>query len=235
MRAVILAGGKGRRLYPYTAVLPKPLVPIGDISILEVVIRQLAHYGFTHITMAVGHHAELIMAVMGDGHKWNVRIDYSVEDKPLNTIGPLQYIENLDKPFLVMNGDLLTDLDYRALYARHCQSDGIATVATCKKHVKISLGVLEYDEHNHLTRFEEKPEMDFNVSMGVYVFEPRVLSHIPAGEAFGFDHLMQRLLDKNETVFLHPFEGHWLDMGTHEDLERAMLEFEQHRLRYLPS
>ncbi|MBI1387404.1 MAG: NTP transferase domain-containing protein [bacterium] len=234
MRAVILAGGKGRRLFPYTLVVPKPLVPLSDMPILEVVVRQLAANGFDDLTLAVGYHAELIMAVMGDGHKWGVNIDYSLEDKPLNTIGPLALIDRLDQPFLVMNGDLLTDLNYSELMAYHQKLGCIATVATCKRHVKISLGVLKYNSENRMTAFQEKPEFDYDVSMGVYIFEPRIMNYIERDQPLGFDQLMLKLLDADEPVSVYPFRGEWLDMGTPEDLQAASEHFETNRDQYLP-
>ncbi len=234
MRAIVLAGGKGRRLYPYTLVLPKPLVPLGDRSILEIVVRQLAAHGFDHITCAVGYHADLIMAVMGDGKKWDVKIDYVVEASPLGTIGPLATISPPQEPFLVMNGDLLTDLNYRDLMDYHQQNGNIATIATYKRHVKLSLGVVTYNEEQRITGFEEKPEFDYDVSMGIYVFDPRIQDYIPKDQAFGFDQLIFRLLESDEKAAVYPFDGHWLDMGTYEDLNAAIEEFEKNRTRYLP-
>ncbi len=235
MRAVILAGGMGRRLYPYTLVLPKPLVPLGKEPILEIVIRQLAARGFDRITIAVGYHADLIMAVLGDGSSLGVQIDYSLEKIPLNTIGPLTLIDALDEPFLVMNGDLLTDLDYQNLFDEHCKNSSIATVAVCKRHVKIPLGVLEYNQDRQVTSFQEKPEFDYDVSMGIYVFDPGIMAFIPPNEPFGFDQLMLKLLDAKESVSVFEFDGHWLDMGTPEDFDRAIEEFESNRERYLPN
>ena len=233
MRAVIMAGGKGRRLYPYTMVLPKPLVPLGEQSILEIVVRQLAYCGFNHVTIAVGYHADLIMAVMGDGRKFGIKIDYSQEETPLGTIGPLNQIQNLDEPFLVMNGDLLTDLDYYAFYEQHIQNNSIATIATYKRNIQLSLGVILHNTEKRVTSFKEKPSFNFNVSMGVYLFDPRVKDFIPKHSPFGFDQLMDVLIKSNETVSVYPFDGHWLDMGTHEDLDQAMEEFNQHKDRYL--
>ena len=155
MRAVIMAGGKGKRLFPYTLVLPKPLVPLGEKPILDIVIRQLAASGFDHITITVGYHAELIMAVMGDGSNLGIHIDYSLEEKPLNTIGPLSQISGLDEPFLVMNGDLLTDLDYRVLFESHLRKKSIATVATHKRHIRLSLGVVSYDRKKKSHNFRK--------------------------------------------------------------------------------
>lgn len=235
MRAVIMAGGRGQRLYPYTLVLPKPLVPLGEKPVLEIVIRQLAAKGFDHITIAVGYHAELIMAVMGDGSRLGIKIDYSLEETPLNTVGPLTLIANLDEPFLVMNGDLLTDLDFRSLFETHRNNGSIATIATHKRHVRLSLGVVSHDAENHITGFQEKPSFDYNVSMGIYIFEPRIMNYIPTGKPYGFDQLIADLLQKKETVSVYPFEGHWLDMGTLDDLNYAIEEFESHKERYLPT
>lgn len=235
MRAVILAGGLGTRLFPYTLVLPKPLVPVGDKPIIEIVIRQLTNCGFDRITIAVGYHAELIMAVLGDGKKFQVKIDYSVEEKPLNTIGPLRLIPDLNESFLAMNGDLLTDLNYADLFAAHQKNGSILTIAACKRHVSLSLGVLTYDENRRVVSFQEKPQFDYDVSMGVYIFEPQILDYIPPDQPFGFDGLVSRLLEAKEKVSVYPFAGRWLDMGTQDDLSRAVEEVEAHPERYLPS
>ncbi len=233
MRAIIMAGGHGKRLFPYTLVLPKPLVPVGEYPILEVVIRQLAHCGFDHVTIAVGYHAELIMAVMGDGSKLGINIDYSYENKPLNTVGPLRLIKELNDTFLVMNGDLLTDINYFDLFQTHKRNHAIATVATYKRHIKLPLGVVSYNQDHYMTNFLEKPEFDYDVSMGIYIFEPRILDFIPYDEPFGFDQLMEKLLQNNERVSVYPFDGNWLDMGTMDDLNVAIEEFENNRERYL--
>ncbi len=208
-------------------------MPLGEQPIIEIMVRQLAAHGIGHITLAVGYHADLVMAVAGDGSKWGVKIDYSIEEKPLNTIGPLALIENLDEPFLVMNGDLLTDLDYQDLYGTHHRQDCIASIATCKRHVQLPLGVIEYDENKRLKHFQEKPQFNYDVSMGIYVFNPRILEYIPKGEPFGFDQLVGSLLRHQEPINIYPFAGHWLDMGTHEDLDAANEEFEKNRSRYL--
>lgn len=237
MRAVILAGGKGKRLYPHTKVVPKPLVQLGTMPILEIVVRQLASQGIEHITICTGYQAEQIRDVMGDGSKWNVRIDYSHEEEPLSTIGPLTLVDGLDDTFLVMNGDLLTDINYQDMISFHKQSNSIATIATYKKHVQLSLGVMEIDPNKEpkvITGFQEKPKYDFDVSMGIYLFEPRVFEFIPNRQFYGFDHLMYDLLGAKETITAYEFDGHWLDMGTHEDLDKAIEEFEDYADRYLP-
>lgn len=238
VRAVILAGGKGKRLYPYTQVIPKPLVQLGNMPILEIVVRQLAAQGIEHITICTGYQAELICEAMGDGSKWNVRIDYSHEEEPLSTIGPLTLVNGLGSTFLVMNGDLLTDIHYQDFIAYHRNAKSITTIATYKKHIQLSLGVMQVNHDNHpamITGFQEKPKYDFDVSMGIYLFEPRVFEFIPSGKFYGFDHLMYDLLSANESITAYPFNGHWLDMGTLEDLDKAAEEFETHKERYLPN
>lgn len=233
MKAVILAGGKGTRLAPYTVVFPKPLMPLGDIPILEVVVRQLRRYGFDEVTMAVGYLAELIRAYFGDGSRFGVRIRYSKEETPLGTAGPLALIPGLDEPFLVMNGDVLTTLDFGALYRYHCQSDSIATIAMHKRSVKIDLGVIESDESNRIVGYIEKPTYNYKVSMGVYIFDPRVLGHIPSGERLDFPDLVLQLLASGERVLGYPYDGYWLDIGRSDDYAKAVEEFEQLRSRFL--
>lgn len=232
---VILAGGKGTRLAPYTTVLPKPLMPVGDMPILEIVVRQLRHYGFRNIVISVGHLAELIRAFFGDGSKWRMNIRYAIEDKPLGTIGPLRLIEGLDKPFIVMNGDLLTDINYASLYEYHQQGRQEATVATTTKKVQISLGVLDADADRRLVGFREKPVHTYSASMGIYVYDPSIIKLIPPDTHYGFDNLMLDMLAGGQMVRLYPFDGLWLDIGRHEDYEQASSEFERHRKRFLPS
>jgi len=233
MRAVILAGGKGTRLAPYTSVFPKPLVPIGDMPILQVVIHQLRHYGFTHITLTVGHLATLLQAFFQDGSQYGVRIDYVIEDEPLGTAGPLVFVPDLKEAFLVMNGDVLTTLNYTELVQYHKRMGAVATVAMHRRQVKIDLGVIQLDGDNRVKGYIEKPLYDYNVSMGIYVFAPRVLSYIPSGEYFDFPDLVQRLLESGETILGYPYEGYWLDIGRPDDYEQAVQDFEKMRSRFL--
>ena len=180
-RAVILAGGEGRRLRPYTVVLPKPLMPIGDCSVLEVIVRQLARHGFGHITMAVNHQADIIKALFGAGDRWGVRIDYSLEHKPLSTIGPLKLIADLPEDFLVMNGDILTDLDYGAFFEPHVAARSIFTVAASAREQVVDYGVLEPDAAGLLRSIREKPVLHYDVSMGVYAANRRAMAFVPDG------------------------------------------------------
>lgn len=233
MKAVILAGGKGTRLKPYTMLFPKPLVPIDDMPILEVVIRQLKFYGFSEVTMAVGHLAELLIAYFGDGSKYGLKIDYSKEDSPLGTVGPLALIPNLMDTFLVMNGDVLTTLDYRDLLAYHRQKGAIATIAVHERCVKIDLGVIEANEENEVVGYIEKPLHNYRVSMGIYVFDPAILRYIQPGERLDFPDLVQLLLQNGEKVIGYPYDGYWLDIGRPDDYELAVGEFSRLRNEFL--
>jgi NDP-mannose synthase len=232
-RAVILAGGRGTRLKPYTVVLPKPLMPIGEFPILEVIVRQLARAGFDHVTMAVNHHAELIKAFFQDGAKWGMRIDYSLEDKPLGTMGPLRLIGGLPAQFLVMNGDVLTDLDFARLFDDHVASGTIFTISSNAREEIIDYGVLETDANARLTGFREKPRSHYEVSMGVYMLSARVLDYIPPDRLYGFDHLMLDLIAAKEPVMVRRFDGYWLDIGRPDDYARAIDEFDTMRDRFL--
>jgi NDP-sugar pyrophosphorylase family protein len=234
---VILAGGLGTRLRPYTTVLPKPLMPVGDRPILDIVIRQLARAQFDRITIATGYLAELIEAFFGDGSRYGIPIDYFREDDPLGTVGALSLIDGLDHDFLVMNGDILTDIDYSALLDHHRQGGQSATIAAHRRDVQVSLGVMRFDEQDDstlVTGYIEKPILSYVVSMGVYCFAPRVRDHIPHGERLDFPDLVLRLIASGETVRAWRSEDHWLDIGRHDDYEQAQDEFNQLRHLYLP-
>lgn len=234
-RAIILAGGKGSRLGPYTTVLPKPLLPVGDRAILDVVVRQLSDTGFGRITLAVGYLAHLVRAVMADGSDWNVAIDYHEEEEPLGTVGPLATIGDLDEPFLVMNGDVLTSLDYGELLRLHGEAGNLLTIASHERTVRSEYGVLHVNGGDsdgaiqQVTGFEEKPEIPYMVSMGVYVMDPRIVEYIPTGVRFDLPDLVDALLVAGEQVASYPFEGYWLDIGRHSDYEQAIDEYEQFR------
>lgn len=224
-RAVILAGGKGTRLRPYTVVLPKPLMPIGEYPILEVVVRQLVKAGFTHITMAVNHQAELIRAFFGEGAKWGVKIDYSQENEPLGTMGPLNLIPDLPEHFLIMNGDILTDLDFSKFHDDHVASNGIFSISSHERMQKVDYGVLKADQSGRLVGFTEKPSNTYLVSMGIYMASRSVLDFIPR-IAFGFDSLMLSLIEKNKFVTVKSHSGYWLDIGRPDDYMQAIEEFD---------
>lgn len=232
-RAVILAGGKGTRLRPYTVVLPKPLMPIGEYPILEVIIRQLKQHGFSHITMAVNHQAEIIKAFFGDGSKWDIKIDYSLEEKALSTMAPLKLINDLPDNFLVMNGDILTDLNYKEFYESHVKNNNIFTISAYQREVKSEFGVLELDNQNTLVGFKEKPIQKYVVSMGIYMVSKRAVEYIPENTFYGFDHLMVDLMNDNQEPKVKRFDGYWLDIGRPDDYEIAINIFEKEKERFL--
>ena len=234
MQAIILAGGKGRRLLPYTTVLPKPLMPIGDYPIIEVILRQLKRCGFSKISISTGYLHELIHAYLDSNKTLGLNISYSHEDTPLGSIGPLRLIEDLEDTFLVMNGDILTDLDYKKLIEFHKEHNAIATVATYQRDANIDFGVLETDSEKKIIAFREKPTYHFNVSMGVYVFSKKILDFVPADTPFGFDQLMYALIAKNEEVYSYSHTGYWLDIGRPDDYARSIEEFERYKDRFLP-
>lgn len=234
MKAIILAGGKGTRLRPYTTVIPKPLVPVGNKAILEMLMGRLKSCGIIDLTLCVNHLTELIIAYFGDGTKWEVKIKYSIEDKFLSTVAPIKLIKDLPDNFLVMNGDLLTDIDFKNLYNYHLQNGALLTVATYKRKSKIDFGVIDIDEEKNIAiGFKEKPEYELSVSMGVYVFKKKILDYVPDNKAFGFDDLMLTLLDKKQTIKVYPYDGYWLDIGRPDDYEKAIIDFEGSKSKYL--
>jgi len=232
-RAVILAGGKGTRLQPYTTVFPKPLMPIGEYPILEIVVRQLVRHGFDRITIAVNHQAELIKAFFGIGDRWAVPIDYSIEDRPLGTMGPLRLIADLPAHVLVMNGDILTDLDFAEFHDSHVRSNDVFTISSYVREHLVDYGVLDTCD-GRLTAIREKPTERFEVSMGAYMISSHAVDFIPAGVEYGFDSLMHDLLAAKQRVSVRRFSGHWLDIGRPEDYRIAIEMFEKHRRVFLP-
>lgn len=233
MKAVILAGGKGTRLAPYTTVFPKPLMPLGEKPILEIIIRQLKQYGFKEIILAVGYLAELIKAYFDDGSSLGIKIYYSKEKEPLGTVGPLTLIEGLDRTFLVMNGDVLTALSYSKLVEYHKAEKGIATIAVSRRSLNVDYGVISFDRNNNVTAYNEKPKMNYDVSMGIYVFEPEVLKYIPKNEKLDFPDLIIKLIKCKKKVIVYLSDDKWLDIGRHDDYEIAQNEFDLIRKQLL--
>ena len=234
MRAVVLAGGKGTRLAPYTRIFPKPLMPIDDKPILEIMLRQMKRAGIRHVTLTVGYLGDMIRLFFQDGSRLGMEIDYAEESKPLGTSGPLASVEGLDDTFLVTNGDVLTDLDLAEFIAYHRAQGGIATIATHRRKVNINLGVLQLDKTNQVTDYLEKPNYDYLVSMGLYIFEPRVLEYIPRDVYLDFPDLVKRLIAAGEKVSGFVYKGYWEDLGRPDDYERASMDFEKNRARFLP-
>jgi NDP-sugar pyrophosphorylase family protein len=224
-KAVVLAGGLGSRLAPYTSVLPKPLMPVGDRSVLEVLVEQLEESGFKDITFCVGYLSHLIKAVFDTRQNGHVKITYVQEEGARGTAGPLRLVDGLDDTFIAMNGDVLTTLDYGALVRHHKESGNALTIATHTRRINIDYGVIDLgdgrDPHR-IVGYEEKPELTSTVSMGIYVLEPRVVEHVPSDAHFDFPDLVKELLRAGERVGAFPFDGVWFDIGRREDYERAV-------------
>lgn len=227
MRAVILAGGKGTRLMPYTKVFPKPLVPVGEKPILDTILRQLKHFGFTQTTLAVGYMAEMIQAYVHNGERYGINIEYVNEDEPLGTAGPLAQVTGLEESFLVMNGDVITNLDYGDLLKFHKREKAVATIGSYEKSFQIELGIIQSDQNHVISDYIEKPVHTFRVSMGIYVFEPTVLNYIEPQKYLDFPDLVRHLLNDGHKVVSYPFKGYWLDIGNHADYEKAIDQYNE--------
>ena len=226
MKAVILAGGKGTRLAPYNKILPKPLMPVGDMPILEILLRQMKRYGVEDVVLTVGHLSEIMRAFFQNGERLGLKINYSYEDKPLGTAGPISLIPGLDETFFVSNGDVLTTLNFKELIDFHRQKGAIATIAAHERKVKIDLGVITSNADYEIIGYTEKPTYNFYVSMGVYIFEPRILSYINHNEYLDLPNLILKLIDAGEKVASFPFNGYWMDLGRIDDYEQAISDFE---------
>jgi NDP-sugar pyrophosphorylase family protein len=235
MHVVILAGGRGVRLRPYTTAFPKPLVPIGDeYAILDIILRQLRAHGFRSVTLAIGHLGSLIRAFVGDGERWGLNVTYSEETTPLSTIGPLfNILDQLPEYFLVMNGDVLTNLNYGDFLRYHVRSQAPLTVATYKRDVRIDFGVLD-TLAGQIISFTEKPTLYYTVSMGVYALSRKTLEPYPKGISFGFDQLVLDLLAKQNMPGSYEFDGYWLDIGRPDDYDEANRNFDELRPILLP-
>lgn len=235
-QAVVLAGGQGTRLRPYTTQLPKPLVPVGDRPILDIVLRQLVAAGCGRITVTTGYLGGLIEAYFQTGADYGVQLEYFREHEPLGTVGALALIDGLDDDFLVVNGDVLTDLDYGKLLAAHRASDAALTIAACERAVQIPLGVLEAaeDDEDRIVDYVEKPTIPYRASMGVYCLAPRTLAFMEPGVRLDFPQLVLRLLAAGEPVRAYSSRAYWLDIGTLDDYEQALVDFQADPDRLLP-
>lgn len=222
---MILAGGKGTRLMPYTTALPKPLVPVGDYPILDILLRQLGKQGFKKITLAVGHLAGLIQAYFKQGHDWGVELTYAYETTPLGTAGPIGRLPREERALLVLNGDLLTTLDFSQLVRFHYENRAVATIGTKRRTETVQFGVIETAANGQITQYREKPNLDYLVSMGIYVFSPEVREYIPRFEKFDFPDLVQRLLENKKRVVSYESDAYWLDIGRPDDYQRANEDF----------
>jgi NDP-sugar pyrophosphorylase family protein len=232
MMAVILAGGRGTRLAPLTVTVPKPLLPLGDESILEVVLAQLRAAGCGRVVITLGHMARLFAAVIGDGARWGMRVDYVFEDEPQGTAGPLRAIADLDDDFLVMNGDVLTTLDYRELFAFHRQKQALGTIAVTKRTVRIDYGVITALPDAQLAHYHEKPEIHYAVSMGINVLNRRSLAHVPKSGRFDMPDLMLAMQHAEQRVFCFGTDCYWQDIGRIEDYDAACADYQKDPARF---
>ena len=233
MKAVIQAGGKGTRLWPYTLVLPKPMIPVGGVPVIEILLKWLRRNGTREAYITTGYLGHLLKALCGDGKQWDLEIKYSEEPEPLGTVGALSLIrDDLDQTFLVLNGDLLTDLDLAAFTTFHRSHGGLLTIGVTTKTIKLDLGVLESDV-NRVMSFREKPTLKYEVSMGIYCMEPGIIELIPNGVPFGFDDLMHSMLGRKLPVHLFRYDGMWMDIGRPEDFRQAQEYFEKNGLDLL--
>ena len=229
LKAIILAGGKGTRLRPFTANFPKPLVPLGDTPVVEILIRRLIEFGITDVTMTLGHLAELMRAYFMQREELTSKLNlqFIIEQTPTGTAGSVSLVEDLNDTFLVMNGDLLTDLNFHDLVNFHRSKDAVLTIATRKREVKIDLGVLEYNDNDEITAYHEKPTRTYDVSMGVYVYEPKALEFIEPGKRLDLPDLVLKLIAAGERVCSFSTDCQWLDIGRPDDYARAQELYEE--------
>lgn len=235
MRAVIMAGGKGMRLRPYTYVLPKPLIPLDTIPILEIILRQLVHFGFTQATLTLHYSAKLIQNYFGNGSDLGIKLDYTLEESPLGSIGSLKLVQDLDShaPFLVMNADILTDMDYGHLFRIHQQTGAELTIVSTKNRVKLEYGVIESSKDGNVQSFVEKPTLTQDISSGIYVLNPEILEKVGAGE-MDFPELVNYFIAEGKKVNAYFHTGYWKDIGTLNELYEADQDFKQNKSRFLP-
>jgi len=235
MRAILMAGGLGSRLAPLTTVLPKPLMPLCDRPIIDVVLRQLAAADVERITISVGHLGGLIEAWVSHDADYSVPVDFVYEESPLGTAGALKNIDSPTGTFLAMNGDILTTLSFAELAAAHERSGAIATVAVKEREVRVEYGVVHTDDIGNVERLEEKPVLTYTVSMGIYAFDPRIIDLIGPGERIDFPDLLLRALAAGETIGTYHFDGYWRDIGNRDDYEEAIADFGGDPFRFLPA
>lgn len=236
MKAVIQAGGRGARLKPYTLILPKPMMPVGELPVIEILLRWLRRNGVTHVYITTGYLGHLLQMLCGDGSRWDMVIEYTQETEPLGTVGALNLVrDRLDETFLVLNGDLITDLDLRSLVRFHRSHADPLTIAAIETPVPVNMGVFEFDQQGLVTDFREKPTLTYHANMGVYCMDPKILELIPCGVPYGFDDLMYRMLDEGTGARVFQHHGHFLDIGRPEDFlkaqelaEKGMLPMQRH-------
>ncbi|QTE39731.1 sugar phosphate nucleotidyltransferase [Mucilaginibacter gossypii] len=231
-RAIIICGGKGSRLLPFTRNIPKGLLQVGDYPVLEIIVRQLKYYDFSDITFSVYHFAQSIIDYFGNGSKWNLRITYSVEDFPLGTAGPLKILKDLPDNLIVINCDILADLNFKDFFDYHVQNRNLFTIAAYKKKYPIPYGVLQTNASGQLLKIDEKPEW-IQINAGIYATGKRIVDFIPNCKTYGMDQLIYDLLRKNQPMAVYPFEGYWQDIGSKEEYKKAIAESQLHDQVYM--
>lgn len=234
MKTIILAGGKGVQPVPYPYILPKPLMPIDGMPILEILLSRLSYSGLTDVTLTVGQLSQLFEAFFQDGKKWGLDLKYSLESEPLGTAGPLSLIEGLEKQtFLVANGDVLTDLEFGDMLSFHQREGGIATLAVYQRQVHIDLGTIRTNNMGWVVDYQEKPSFEFTATMGINIFEPKVMEYIPRRQHLDFPDLVLKLIAAGEKVVTYPHHGYWMDLGSPLDYQQAVKDFERMRNSFL--
>jgi mannose-1-phosphate guanylyltransferase len=221
MKAVLLAGGKGRRLQPFTTTIPKPLFPIGEKPIMQIIIEQLKTFGVSEFIISLGYLGGLIEAYFGDGSKFGTKITYIHENEPLGTAGAISLLPELDESYIFMNGDILSTVDFNAAYKQHLSNGSLMTICTFEKKVQSSLGVLQLDGEQNVTAYIEKPITSHIVSSGIYIMSPEINSFIPKQVKLDIPELVQKLIAGKYPISTFAIEGKWFDIGTPEDLELA--------------
>ena len=228
MIAVVLAGGLGTRLHPFTQVIPKPLLPIGEKSVMEIQLSHLRDHGFTDVVIATNYKSELVESYFGDGSKWGVRLRFSKEEQPLGTAGPLALLKSeLRDPFLVLNGDILTNMDFAALLAHHRRLGVALTVGTKELHYPLRYGNVRC-EGERLLGIDEKPDLSIEIVAGIYGMSPEALDCIPERTNFGMDGLIHALLKQGRPVGVYRITDYWLDIGQLDDFEHAQAAYDKH-------
>lgn len=234
MRAIIMAGGQGLRLQPYTMVLPKPLIPLDDIPILQIVLMQLYHAGVRHVTLTLCYKAQQIVRYFGDGSWLDLTIEYAISEDFLGTAGPLALIDSFVEPTLVLNADILTNVDFGDVYAAHQRSGAVATMVTYQNRLRIPYGVVQTDQHGRLQNIQEKPEHAYQINTGIYVLHPHICAAMIPGQHYDMPQLLQQAVEQGQIVQTYPFNGDWIDIGTTDQFRHAQDLFRRHRDQYLP-
>lgn len=232
MQAVVMAGGFGTRLRPLTDNTPKPMLPVGGRPVMELLIHQLRETGISKINITTHYHADKIERHFGDGSAFGVDISYVNEETPLGTGGALGLLERPEDTLLVINGDIITDIDFRTMHCYHAQHRALMTVAVRRFEFQVPYGVVDCDEGSMIRGLREKPQLGFFVNAGIYMLEPKVYQHIRSNQPMNMTDLIEKLIKENETVVSFPVREYWLDIGQHADYERAQADAESGRWRW---